>query len=196
MLPAASAAGTGWLDSPEVQRRLSAGEVVVESAATNAAAHPSGSVRAAVWIRASPEAVWAVITDCRQTLSFVPGLKRCRSVRRAADGSWEDIEHEVRYAWFLPSVRYVFRASYQRPERIDFRRVSGDLKAEEGSWRLSPAAAGTLVEYQMYLEPGFWVPRPLVTRTLRQDLPAALAGLRERVESTAANLTPDSRPPL
>jgi hypothetical protein len=39
-----------------------------------------------------------------------------------------------------------------------------------------------VVEYEMYLDPGFWIPQWLVTRTLRKDLPAALSGLRERVE--------------
>jgi hypothetical protein len=34
----------------------------------------------------------------------------------------------------------------------------------------------------MYLDPGFWVPQVLVNRSLRKDQPAALAGLRERVE--------------
>lgn len=197
-LPALSPAGADWVDNAAVQERLGAGEVVVQSAAATLAAHPSGRVRAAIRIQAPPEAVWAVITDCRQTLAFVPGLKRCRSVRRAPDGSWEDIEHELRYAWFLPSVRYVFRATYQRPARIDFRRVSGDLKEEEGSWRLSRSADGsaTVVAYEMYLEPGFWVPRSLVTRSLRQDLPAALSGLRERVESRAASLGREPPPSL
>jgi hypothetical protein len=48
----------------------------------------------------------------------------------------------------------------------------------------TPDGAATVVEYQMYLDPGFWIPQALVNRTLRKDVPAALAGLRERVERT------------
>ena len=40
----------------------------------------------------------------------------------------------------------------------------------------------TDVEYELYLDPGFWIPQVLVTRSLRKDLPAALGGLRARVE--------------
>jgi uncharacterized protein YndB with AHSA1/START domain len=182
--PGAGAAEAGWLADPALQRRLTEREVVVQAAPSADPQRPRGRVRAAVLIRAQPDAVWAVMTDCRQTPLFVPGLKRCRRIAGAPDGRWEDIEQEVRYAWFLPMVRYVFRADYARPHRIDFHRISGDLKQEEGTWVLTPTAdgAGTVVEYEMYLDPGFWIPQALVYRSLRKDLPAALAGLRERVE--------------
>ncbi len=125
-----------------------------------------------------------MITDCRQTVSFVPGLRRCRQVGRASDGRWEDIEQEVRYAWFLPTIHYVFRALYDRPRRIELQLVSGDLKAEQGTWLLTPSPddSATVVEYEMYVDPGFWIPQAIVSRELRQDLPAALKGLRARVE--------------
>jgi coenzyme Q-binding protein COQ10 len=175
----------GWAAAPEVQRRLAAGEIVVEPTTALDPAHPRGGVRAAVLIRARPEAIWSVMTDCAQTPLFVPGLKRCRRLEGAPDGRWEDIEQEIRYAWYLPSVVYVFRADYERPRRIDFHRIRGDLKEEQGTWllRATPDGSSTVVEYEMYLDPGFWVPQFVVSRTLRKDLPAALAGLRERVES-------------
>jgi uncharacterized protein YndB with AHSA1/START domain len=186
LAPCGWAADSRWSLDPAVQQRLARGEVVVETAAPTDPERPRGAVRAAVLIRAGPEAIWSVMTDCRQTLTFVPGLRLCRRVDGAADGRWEDIEQEIRYAWYLPTVRYVVRADYDRPRRIDFRRISGDLKEEEGTWVLSSTADGaaTLVEYQMYLDPGFWVPQVLVARSLRKDLPAALRGLRERVQQT------------
>ena len=178
-----AAADPGWIADPLVQRRLAAREIVVETIDVDAARW-RGGLRAAVLIRAPPEAIWKVMTDCAQTVLFVPGLKRCRRLEAAPDGRWEDIEHEIRYSWYLPTVVYVFRADYDRPRRIDFHRIRGDLKREEGTWILSPTADGsaTMVEYELYLDPGFWVPQFLVNRSLRQDLPTALAGLRDRVE--------------
>jgi polyketide cyclase/dehydrase/lipid transport protein len=180
-------AQTGWLAPPATQQRLAAGEVVVQTATGNDSARLEGRVRAAVWIRAPAQAIWDAVTDCRQAVAFVPGLRSCRRVDRAPDGRWEEFEHEVRYAWYLPSVRYVFRADYDPPRRIDFHRVSGDLKEEAGSWRLTaaPVVAATQVEYELYVQPGFWIPQTLITRALRRDLPAALTALRERVESSA-----------
>ena len=186
LAPCGRAAERSWTLDPAVEQRLARGEVVVETATAADPERPRGAVRAAVLIRARPEDIWSVMTDCRQTVTFVPGLKVCRRIAAAPDGRWENIEQEVRYAWYLPTVRYVFRADYDRPRRIDFRRISGDLKEEEGTWLLSPAPDGsaTLVEYQMYLDPGFWIPQALVARSLRNDLPAALLGLRERVQQS------------
>jgi Polyketide cyclase / dehydrase and lipid transport len=184
----AAVAQSSWTEQPGVRERLAAGEVVVTTPSGVGTTHPHGEVRAAVLIRAEPEAVWSVMTDCAQALAFVPGLKKCRKLDSAPDGRWADIEQEVRYSWLLPVVHYVFRAEYDRPHRIDFHRVSGDLKEQQGSWVLStpPGSTGTLVEYEVYVDPGFWVPQFLVTRSLRKDLPAALAGLRTQVERAGA----------
>lgn len=180
----AVAAEARWVADPDVQRRLAHREVVVEAATASDPDRPRGRVRAAVLIRARPEAIWAVITDCREALQFVPGLKLCRRLDGAPDGRWANIEQEIHYSWFLPTVDNVLRADCDRPHRIDFHRVSGDLKQVEGSWLLAPSSDGsaTVVEYEMYLDPGFWIPQWLITRTLRKDVPGALAGLRERLE--------------
>jgi ribosome-associated toxin RatA of RatAB toxin-antitoxin module len=180
----AAQAQASWTSEPAVQQRLAAGEVVVTAPREVDSAHPRGEVRAAVLIKADPEAVWRVMTDCAQALQFVPGLRKCRVVQAAPDGTWADIEQEVRYSWLLPVVHYVFHAQYDRPHRIDFHRISGDLKQQQGTWILSPAPASgaTLVEYEVYVESGFWIPQFLVTRSLRKDLPAVLTGLREHVQ--------------
>lgn len=180
----ARAAEGGWLADTQVQRRLAAGEVVVEAATASDPEGSRGRVRAAVLIEARPEAIWAVITDCREAVKFVPGLRLCRRIDGAPDGRWVNIEQEIDYSWFLRTVHNVLRADCDPPRRIDFHRVSGDLKQEAGSWLLTPTPGGsaTVVEYEMYLDPGFWIPQWLINRTLRKDVPGALAGLREQVE--------------
>ena len=186
LAPGAAGAEPRWTGDPPVRQRLIRGEVVVETAAAADPDQPRRAVRAAVLIHADPEVIWKVMTDCRQVLTFVPGLRECRRLEAAPDGRWEDIEQEVRYAWYLPTVRYVARADYDPPHRIDFHRISGDLKEEHGTWLLSATADGaTLVEYQMVIDPGFWIPQALVTRSLRKDLGTALEGLRKRVQELA-----------
>ena len=184
LLSTITVAQSTWLADPVLQRRLADGEVIVR---TGFDAHErKGRVYAAVRIRATADVIWNVMTNCQDAPSFVPGLKRCRRLQSAPDGSWEIIEHEVKYSWLLPTVHYVFRADYQRPHRIDFHRVSGDLKDQEGTWLLGESAdsSATIVEYEVYLDPGFWVAEALVRHTLRRDLPAVLRALRDRVESS------------
>jgi uncharacterized protein YndB with AHSA1/START domain len=183
LLPVTGVAQTDWIAASGVRERLATGEVFVTTAAAIDPGRPRGRVLAAVLIKATPEAIWRVMTDCVQAPLFVPGLKHCRRINGASDGSWEDFEQEVQYSWFLPTLRFVFRAEYERPHLVRFRRISGDLKEEEGTWLLTPTPDGsaTLVQYEVYVDPGFWVPQAMVTRSLRNDLPTALTGLRDRV---------------
>jgi carbon monoxide dehydrogenase subunit G len=182
---ATSAPASGWLEERGVQQRLASGEVVVRSLLDE---HDSRAhVQAAVHIHAPPQLVWDVLEDCDEASSFIPGLRRCRRVAAAADRSWEVIEHEFKYSWLMPTIHSVFRMDNQPPERMQFRRLSGDLKDEQGIWRLIRAADGsTTVEYEVEIDPGFWIPRTLVRHTLRKELPAALLALRTRTERLQA----------
>jgi ribosome-associated toxin RatA of RatAB toxin-antitoxin module len=184
--PLATGAQTSWVTDQEMQQRLAAGEVVIRSSIDPG--QTRGRVYAAIRIKAQPEAIWRVMTDCEHAPSFVPGLRRCRRINSALDGTWEVIEHEVKYSRLLPTFRYVFRADYQRLHRIDFRRVSGDLRDQQGTWLLeeTPDASATTVEYELYVDPGFWIPQALVRHSLRKDLPAVLTALRSRVEGVEA----------
>ncbi len=186
LLPVVTGAQSSWLDDPGVQSRLSAGEVVVRAALDGQEIR--GRIVAAIRITARPEAIWNVMTDCERALEFIPGLKRCRRIQAASDGTWELIEREVKYSWLMPTVRNVLRADYQRLRRIDFKRVSGDLNDEEGTWLLeaAPDGSATIVEYQWYVDPGFWMPRVLVQRSLVTNLRAAMKALRTRVEAVEA----------
>jgi carbon monoxide dehydrogenase subunit G len=176
-----------WLDDQALQRQLADGQV-----AETITFEGDGTrvfVNAAVRIKASPEVVWRVLTDCDHAASFIPGVKRCTRVQVAPDGTWEDIEQESKYSWLMPSVTTVVHADYKRrPQQIDFKRLSGDLKDEEGSWLLetdehaSAHGETTLLEYRLEVEPGFWIPRVLMRHSLRTELPAALAALRARAE--------------
>ena len=87
--PVAAGAQSAWVTDPAIQQRLAAGEVVVATSAIDPA-HPRGRVRAAVRIAAAPDAIWKIVTDCREALAFVPGLRHCRLVEGAADGSSQE----------------------------------------------------------------------------------------------------------
>lgn len=187
-LPVATWGQTAWVNDEAVQQQLAAGQVAVRILLDSD--DSPIQVHAAVKINASPEVIWRVLTDCDHAANFIPGVKRCRRVQSAPDGSWDIIEQEAKYSWLMPSVTCVVRADYKSPERIDFKRLSGDLKDERGDWVLESAATrssndATIVEYELYVDPGFWIPRVLLRHSLRTELPAALAALRTRSESTA-----------
>jgi uncharacterized protein YndB with AHSA1/START domain len=189
LLPIAAWAEGDWLEDQTVQRQLADGQVAVHVAFDGDGSRVM--VNAAVRIKASPEIIWRVLTDCDHAASFIPGVKHCRRVGSAPDGSWELIEQESKYSWLMPSVTTVVHADYKPLLRIDFSRVSGDLKDEQGTWLLEkeahrPTSDTVTVEYELHVDPGFWVPRVLVRHSLRTELPAALAAMRARAESLEA----------
>ena len=191
-LAPAGAAGSGtplaadtWLDSRAVQSTLSSGAIAIHTVVNGKAA--SATVEAAVRIHASARAIWPLITQCRYAAWLIPGLKSCRTLETAPDGSWADVEHVIQYSLLTPTMHSVFRAEFHPPYRMDFHRIGGSLKHEVGSWNLLPSADGTTtVLYRVSLQPGFWTPKFVVRRILHKQLPAALRSLRRHAQELAA----------
>lgn len=184
-------ASDAWLNSRAVQATLSGGAVAVHTILDSKSS--GGTVEAAIRIHASAPEIWPFITECRYAAWLIPGLRRCRTLEAAPDGSWADIEHVIKYSLFAPTMHSVFRAEFHPPYRMDFHRIAGNLKHEVGSWSLLPSADDTTtVVYRVSLQPGFWIPEFVVRRTLHDQLPAALRSLRKHAQEAAAT---ESSPP-
>ena len=145
-------------------------------------AEQSGSATATVRIHASREIVWALITSCPEAMSMIPGLIACNVMETAPDLSWQRIRHVMNYSWYVPTVTYDFRATYQKPAHVAIERLSGDLRILRGSWDLQGEGDYTVAHYMVDLAPGFWVPHWIVRAALRRDLPRMLRALRTRAE--------------
>jgi hypothetical protein len=182
-----------WIDTPTVRAKLAHGGVAVRSKVDRR--HSRGTVEAAIRVHASARVIWPIITQCKYAGWLIPGLKRCRTLKAAPNGSWADIVHDIKYSIFLPMVHSVFRADFHPPHRMDFHRIGGNLKYEVGSWTLVPGADGsTTVVYRVSLQPGFWVPHFMIRRMLRKQLSATLRALRRHAEELAAVPSAKSRP--
>jgi len=146
-----------------------------------------GMVVALVLIDAPAETIWKIMTDCPGAPTFVPGLMACKVLDSGKN--WEIIRHEIKWIWFFPRISYVFRADYQINRRIGFVRIKGDLREMKGSWRLFSLdeAAQTIVRYEVYLDPSFFIPQWLVERSLMTDLPEMLDALRTKVRNSVSN---------
>jgi len=171
--------------TPADEEKLGAGEVVAQVSPDPAGT--AASVSAAIDIQASPEAVWSVMVDCARAPKFVPDLKSCRVLQSDPQGAWDVREHMIDWAWFLPTIRNVFRSEYERPHRLTFHRVDGDLKESDGEWRLEPRNNGsaTRVFYTARLAPNGWIPTSWVEDNLRRDIPKVLTALRRECSPIA-----------
>jgi hypothetical protein len=147
------------------------------------AAGQSGSADAEVRMHAHRDVVWDLITSCPEAMKMIPGLTACSVIDTAPDQSWQLIRHVMNYSWYLPTVTYEMRASYQKPAHLAIERVSGDLRVLRGSWDLKADGDYTIAHYKVDLAPGFWVPRWVVQAALKRDLPKMLRSLRARAEA-------------
>lgn len=162
--------------------QLKDGEIIVY--VQRSKGQQKGMVEALVLIDAPAETIWKIMTDCPGAPAFVPGLKTCKILDSGKN--WDIIRHEVKWIWFFPRISYVFRADYQIYKRIDFVKIKGDLREMKGSWRLLPLdeTGQTIVRYEVYLDPSFFIPQWLVERSLMADLPDMLAALRTKVRNS------------
>jgi len=142
-----------------------------------------GMVRASVDIAAPPDVVFRVILDCDRAARMSPGVKSCRVVSRAPDGT-EIREHTVRWSIFLPTMRSTSRVTLEPNREIHFTCIGGDIKACDGSWRLEPLDGGTRtrVTYDMWATSPFAVPAGMISGMMRRDVPNSLKALRRECE--------------
>lgn len=144
----------------------------------------SGRVRAVVDIDAPPEKVWAMMTDCATAGRMLTNLASCRIVSGDQRRGWDVREHVTRRNLIFPRMRIVFRSDYEPFSRIRFRLVEGDLKVEQGEWRLQAIGGGrgTRVFYDNRLAVDWPVPKALMREALRKDTPKVLMNLRRACE--------------
>lgn len=168
---------------PWEKQLLNEGEVITRTLESKDGSPPR--VMAAIIIPAPVGPIWRAMLDCPNSTKFVPGLLRCKVLKRGP--GWELIQHQVDIALLLPRMTYTFKATYKPQTRVDFARVSGDLKTMRGTWLLRPLGPKrTMVLYSVHLEPDFAAPRWLVRMLVVGDLPTLMTSLRKYVLSKSA----------
>jgi len=142
----------------------------------------------AVDIDAPRSVVWNIMLDCNFAPNIVPGLKACEIVEHGVDGLWDIREHHVSFGAIFSDFVNIFRSDYIPNQEIQFHLVGGDLKTQEGVWRLESTGADqsmTRVYYRARLAIGKPVPRFLIRRTISKDMPRIFSALKETAEIAA-----------
>ena len=169
--------------TPAEAQRVAARGIVLKAALD--ATQRRGTVRAAIRIDAPAPVIFRMMTRCEDAMQYVPHMRLCRVRDQAPDNSWQLVEHEIDFGWYAPRIKYVFRADLVPDRRIDFRQISGDFKAYEGSWQLEPTEDGshTLLLYRAYIDPPGFIPNWLARSSFRREMPQMLSDLRRLCEA-------------
>jgi ribosome-associated toxin RatA of RatAB toxin-antitoxin module len=140
-----------------------------------------------VLIETDVDRFYDIVVDYERYPEFVPGIRACRV--RPTRGE-KHVEYELDLG--IRRIRYVLRHSEQRPRRVTWSLVSGDMmKVSNGSWELSDDKGRTRALYSVEIQVSRppLVPQALVDRVsdelTRIQLPKTLEAFKARAERSA-----------
>ncbi len=179
--------GPAWALDHAVERALAQGHPWSDVVPSTQGA---SLVRAVVDIKAPAKTVWAVMNDCRLMSRMITSMTSCKVIDGDMRQGWDVREQITRGNMFVPTIRNVVRGDYQPYRLIRFHRVGGDLKIEDGEWRLEALGKGesTRVTYTNRVAVDILAPAFLVREGLKRDTAKVLANLRRESMAVAAHI--------
>jgi hypothetical protein len=166
-------AASNELDSD--MARLQRGEILVRTVHEKKS---GGAAQVTALFHSSVEAVWNVIGYCKNEFIYVRGLELCELVKPGLSVMRK--HHRVNNNWYTPTIDFTFEASRTSSTHGEFQLVGGNLKVMEGMWDFQPHSnSGNLVvTHEIRIRSRFPVPRWLMRRVLKNDLPDMVACVR------------------
>lgn len=135
-------------------------------------------------IAASPADLFEAITDYESFPAWQRAVKSTEVVSRYPDGLGEIVA--VRIDVKAREVSYQLRYGYERPGRVRWEYVDGDVEHVEGEFVFAPVDGGTRATYRLALDPGVPVPGLVMRRLHREVMTRSVADLRDEVTRRAA----------
>jgi uncharacterized membrane protein len=132
-------------------------------------------------IHATPQKLFEIVTDYPNAVRYFTNLTACE-VLSEKDGVKQ--VHFGAKANGLMKLDYVLSIDQSKANRIEWTRVKGAFKANEGYWDLTPVDGGrsTLVTYAKHVDPGFFTPKMFVHKTLKDTAENIFRDLKKNAE--------------
>jgi coenzyme Q-binding protein COQ10 len=131
------------------------------------------------------ERFFDLLLDYPRYPEFVPKLKACRVLK--VEGGHRDVEYELDVG--LKRIRYVLRHIEERPRRLSWSLVRGDMmKVSNGSWELNAEGGKTRARYsvEVQVQKPPLIPQSVVDavsdQLTKSQLPGTLQAFKDRAE--------------
>jgi hypothetical protein len=157
----------------------------------------SYQVKAQIYLAAPPQAVYAVLTDYEHFTRISGSIIESRRVRQLSPAE-ALVYTDTRFCalFFCRHVKEMQKVTQTPPGDISstvLPQQSDNVKSGSAVLHLQAEGEGTLLDWQIRLEPGFWVPPLLgpllVERSLKAEGRRSAAGV-ERLARERAHLPP------
>lgn len=116
-------------------------------------------------VAATPQEVWAVMTDYDHATEFISKLEKSVILSRTEDSLLVSQRGTMGYGPFSLAIETVTEVRLTPHGEMRGRMVSGSLKKNESMTRLIEDAQGTRIEYHLESIPGVWIP-PIIGRAM------------------------------
>lgn len=146
-------------------------------------------ISASIAIPVSLEPIWQILTDYDRLADFIPNLTVSRQVEHPKGG----IRLEQVGAQCFLNIKFCARVLLDMqehfPQEIGFSMVEGDFKQFLGRWQLQPALIGdqpgTLLSYEVVVQPPLAMPVRLIEHHLCNNLTDNLLAIRQQALAIA-----------
>jgi uncharacterized membrane protein len=136
-------------------------------------------------IDAPPEGCFAALADYESFPRWQAAVESVAVLDRHPDGLARDVRFEIDA--MVRRVTYTLRYSYERPGRIAWDYVEGDVTHVEGEYALEPLARGgrTRATYRLGIDPGVPLPGIVARRLTAGVMGRSVRDLKEEAERRA-----------
>ncbi len=135
-------------------------------------------------VQASVAQCFAIITDFERYPDWFSTVNRTKVLSRHTSRLAKRVEFHVDMK--IKTVRYVLEYEYDKPTRLTWKAVEGDIEAIEGSYDLEKRKPNlTQVTCRQAVALGFWVPGPIRSLIERQALRQSVLEFKAAAEAAA-----------
>ena len=165
--------------STEAQAKLRTGEVLV----WNDKSGKKRFVHSAVLLDHPLAQVWALLDDKEASPTIIPSVRSAKLISREANVCV--IAQETEAPGTGRTFSYMLQHTLTYPSKVDFVRLSGDLRHIEGCWFFDPVDDGkkTLLVYDLHLDAGMLVPQGFIANSQMKALPGIMTSIRTKLAS-------------
>lgn len=134
-------------------------------------------------VHGSPQQIWSIIADYNNLHRVFKQMKSAKLIK--SQGKVKYVKHTVAPSGPVGTYSYVVKVTENAPRKMEWTRVSGAFKEVKGFWKLEPLDGGrtTRVTYASHVDGGFLLPRALIKRQCRIDMPIVVGSLKNKIES-------------
>ena len=134
-----------------------------------------------VVVKGSPQQCFEALIDYESFPRWQRAVRSVDVVTRDREGRGREVAFEVDAK--VRAIHYRLRYSYEPPHRISWEYVDGDVRDIDGEYILEERGDGsTLATYSVGMDPGVWLPGPLLRLLNEQVVRRSVEDLKRRVE--------------